>query len=195
MCRHILRASIINTAVATIVLTIMTSTMTSTASAFVVYAESIQGDLPADPNAAPVIPLLPGPNEIEGVVGGPGDPADAFRFTVDEPRVVEEIIIDFGDPVPDVFWEIEAVWEGAQFSGEQTTVWTVNSGDTSTTLTETPPDLGPIPTDLIALPSIHSMVLKAADDPAYTITIVLSPEPATLALLALGSLPLLRRRT
>jgi len=156
--------------------------------AAVIYSEPINGDLPADPNAAPILPLLPGDNDVEGEIVPPGDNEDFFKFIIPEnftaPSLrfglppsqgpVAPVEVELGSfPTPDffdVFIEITI----------STTAPPIDLLDQ--------PTVGPGPPLDNLSGGLYGMRMKALDDPMYVITIELAPvpEPSTLVLALLS---------
>ncbi|MFW5680547.1 MAG: hypothetical protein ACOC3D_09785 [Pseudomonadota bacterium] len=72
----------------------------SLASAKMLYDELLDGDLPNDPVAAPLLQLAPGSNTIRTSTGGPNgfDPFDSYELVLPPGGTLESIIIVAFDP-------------------------------------------------------------------------------------------------
>ena len=171
-----------------------TALLSQSASALVIYSESIHGDLPADPVAAPDIFLVPGENKIKGSLVAPEDPTD----TDDSLNIV----------VPDDFYIRQESWSFDSDDLESdfvivryflhnrsespglppTSQYTFDPSDIlPAELGTKVPDGGGLPVGPI--PSgPHSIQLKADVDPSWELTFFVEPvpEPSTLGLLLTG---------
>ena len=155
--------------------------------AAVIWAEPINGDLPNDLPAAPIVPVAPGDNEFFGEILPPTpDPSDSIKLQVLEDQVIDDIIVELTAPSPtDVEIQIRAAMETLdeliRFSIEAPTAGPVSLKD------ETPIE-GP---DLVKLlEGLHGFTIKAPNDPGYHVTVIVTPEPSSLALMACGPLML-----
>ena len=182
--------------------------LSTSAPAAVIYDEAIRGDLPKiDLPPLPDFTLEEGENEVKGTLIPPIDEDDSFRILVpphlrlddikveqqgrpeDDPGYITDIII--APTAPD-----QSEWDLIRWSIHG------NTPAGGTALSGTPPVQvvpGPIEDILPFIPSPepYTFSIKANEDPDYTVTFIVSavPEPSFLALLAIGSLAMLRSRT
>jgi len=165
---------------------------TTPSSAAVIYDEAVQGDLTDDTETGTTLLFVPGENTLFGELIPPGDPADGFQFGIPDGEALIDIIIDKtpgveiqlsvkNRPTSDIVDEINSKF---------------NLGDAlfgPISIKDLTPVEGPAFDDLSG--GLHGMRLKADLDPPYTLTFIVTPEPASLSLLTLGGIALLCRRT
>ena len=170
-------------------------TFTASSPAAVIYSEPIDGDLPSFFPEAPILPMGPGDNVIFGEIIPPDpDPADAFKFEVLLDQILDEIILELDAPSPvDVEIELRELID--DITEEILRVFVIEAPTPEPVkLSELTPVVGPPLDDLSG--GIHGMRMKTIDDPSYTITLVIIPEPGTAFLLGIAGLTVLclRRR-
>ena len=168
----------------------LVTVLAKTACAVVVYNESIDGDLPADPALAPTIPLAPGENIILGGLveqATPNDFEDSLNFETPDRHVIkaekwrfsssdltDSITVRFKNYLP-----FASVWDAE---------WTFMGGDLfPAELGTKMPDGGGSPIGAIQS-GIHGMQLKAGIDPQWELIFFVEaiPEPSSLVLAITG---------
>ena len=178
---------------------VVLTTLAASSPAVVIYSEPIQGDLPDDfVLPVPILPLVPGENELFGEILLPPpalpDPADALKFEVLVDQLLDEIIIELTAPSPTSI-EVEIRELIDELITGPIRVYEIEAPTPGpVSLKDLTPVEGPPLDDLSG--GIHGMRLKALDDPGYTVTFVVVPEPSTGLLLGIAGLTVLclRRR-
>ena len=150
-----------------------------------IWDESIDGDLPADFNAGPLLPLTLGQNQVFGEVEALADPADGFRFEFIPALELMDVVITNDGPDLVTFLYFP---EG----GIDTLTIEILPQANASLFTETPTSGEPVNE---VSPGIHGIQMKTPGDQAYSVTFIFTPEPSTwlLATLAFIYVGLYRR--
>ena len=159
-----------------------------TASAFD-YSESVSGDLPQSGFPLPTFTLDPGSNTVSGTVAA-GDPTDFDSFAFIVPAGQQIIsggltLADLTGNLSSAGWSLRA---GSAFTNGGTFVEFVNANSPGADLIDSVP-LAPGTYNLTGA----SLGDTGSSSYIFSFTVAV-PEPASLSLLAIGSLALLRRR-
>ncbi len=183
------------------------------ASAFVIYDEAVQGDLPNTAAGVPVFVLVEGINEIKGAVGAPADPADEFQFILPADLVLQDVMVHAVPVAPDPLVEFFFSNLVGPVIIDDVTIFTSSEfgrtlgrdNNTGTDYTwgghipvlkgpNDPPSLADPPFPMRNVTAPVPVRLSLDIDPTYTLSFIVTPEPGSLLLLAMGGLAIIQRR-